>query len=352
MSLSRNFADSMSESLKHIVASETLSTVETKGVLVQVSLQVMSADAMIDAANPILGQAPKALNRVSVGIARDKDFTRVMDALVLVAHRFQRIVRDIFISKNRAVRHGPLDNVGHQRCGLRIRHDPGDDSAFAFDHAKNGSFTSPAGAVMLAFARVFVLLQTTVKTFVSFNLAGQFRAIVAFVQHRANLLEYTPCGFIGDAKLPFQLLRTDSAPRAGHQIHRIEPELQRGGRILEDRAAHRMFVMSAKLAAIGRARRGTMMLGYLLAFRAENAVWIEPFNELFKASCIVWIFALELNQGIGAVGNARTYRVIAIDLAHTTRVAEDGTGVKGILTLIRTVPEIACNACAGVRICA
>ena len=306
----------MGESLKHIVASETLSTVETKGVLVQVSLQVMSADAMIDAANPILGQAPKALNRVSVGIARDKDFTRVMDALVLVAHRFQRIVRDIFISKNRAVRHGPLDNVGHQRCGLRIRHDPGDDSAFAFDHAKNGSFTSPAGAVMLAFARVFVLLQTTVKTFVGFNLARQFSAIVAFVQHRANLLEYSPCGFIGDAKLPFQLLRTDSAPRRSHQKYGVKPEFQRRGRILEDRPAHRMLVMPAILTGIGRTLGNAVMSRNALAFWTEDAVRVKPVFQPFQARRIIWELALKFHHRERAIRSAEADGIITIRFAH------------------------------------
>ncbi|SRR6266849_4467785 len=132
----------MSESLKHIVTSEALSTVETESILIQVGLQVMCANAVIDATNPVLCEAPKAFNRVGMGISGDKNFGRMMDALMLIAHRFQRIVRNIFISENSAARHRSLGHMRHQRCGLCIRYDLGDYPSFAFDHAKYSSLAS------------------------------------------------------------------------------------------------------------------------------------------------------------------------------------------------------------------
>ena len=78
-----------------------------------------------------------------------------------------------------------------------------------------------------------------------------------------------------------------------------------------------MFVASAKLTAIRRTRIGAMMLGNFLAFLAEDAVRIEPFNQLLKASCIVWVLALKLDQRISAVRDARPDWVIAIHHAHT-----------------------------------
>ena len=80
-----------------------------------------------------------------------------------------------------------------------------------------------------------------------------------------------------------------------------------------------MNVVAAELAAKRGASLGAMMLGYLVAFRAEDAVRVEPFNELLKASCVVWIFALKLHQRVSGLRNTRTYWVIAVDLAHGRR---------------------------------
>jgi hypothetical protein len=86
----------MNKSLKHIASSEALSSIEPESILVQVALQVIPADVVIDAANAVLGQAPKALDRVGVRVARDINLRRVMDSLVLVAHPFERAVGNVF----------------------------------------------------------------------------------------------------------------------------------------------------------------------------------------------------------------------------------------------------------------
>jgi hypothetical protein len=75
--------------------------------------------------------------------------------------------------------------------------------------------------------------------------------------------------------------------------------------------------MAAFLTRIRWALGVAMMLGDLFALRAVHAIGIEPFDQLLKTSCIVWILALEVHQGIGAIGCARPDRLIAIDLAHT-----------------------------------
>src|SRR6202023_2122084 len=117
-----------------------------------------------------------------------------------------------------------------------------------------------------ALAGVFVLFQAAVKALVHFDLARQLRAISAFIERRADLFEHAPCSFVGNAKLPLQLLGADTATRRGHQVHRVKPEFQRRCRILKDSPAHWMFVASAELTAIRWASFGAMMLGTLLAF--------------------------------------------------------------------------------------
>src|SRR5713226_627078 len=110
----------------------------------------MCANAMIDSTNAVLRQTPENFDCIGVGVARDEDLSRVMNTLMLVAHRFQRIVRDIFIGKYRTARHSSLDNVRHQRCGLGIWYDLSNDPSVPFDHTKNRSLPGPARALVLA----------------------------------------------------------------------------------------------------------------------------------------------------------------------------------------------------------
>jgi hypothetical protein len=58
---------------------------------------------------------------------------------------------------------------------------------------------------------------------------------------------------------------------------------------------------AAILARIGRPFTVAMMLRNRLAVRAEDAIGIEPFDKLIKASRIVWIVALKFHQRIGTV---------------------------------------------------
>jgi hypothetical protein len=61
----------MSESLKHIVPSEAFSAIEPESILVEVHLQILRADVVINAANPVLCRAPETFNGVCVHVARD-----------------------------------------------------------------------------------------------------------------------------------------------------------------------------------------------------------------------------------------------------------------------------------------
>jgi len=307
------FFDLAYECLEHIVPSDALSAIEAERIFIQVHLQILRGDAVIDAANAVLCGTPEAFNRVRVCIARDIDTLTVMDTLVLIAAPFERVVGDIFVREDDALGQYSLLDMRNERCSLGVRNNFSYNFAAAFNQTEYGRFASAASPRVLPFIPMLVFLQSAIETFVRFNLAGQWPI---FIEHRADLVKDTPCAFVRNAKLPLQLFGADSASRRSHQVHGIKPEFQRRGRILKDCADHRMLMTSTELAAIGRASLGAMMLGYLLAFRAENSVGVEPFNQLLKASCVVWILALELHQRIGGIRSARTERIVAIDLAH------------------------------------
>src|ERR1700730_7854867 len=100
LSLLNSFFDSPHERVKHIVASETLPSIEAEGVLVQICLQIFGADVVRDAANPILCQTPEAFNRVRVRIPAHVDVCRMMDAPVVEAHRTESFIEPCLIGKD------------------------------------------------------------------------------------------------------------------------------------------------------------------------------------------------------------------------------------------------------------
>ena len=69
----------------------------------------------------------------------------------------------------------------------------------------------------------------------------------AILRHQlvANQVRHAPRRLVGDAKLPLKLLRRDAAPSAGHQVHRVEPQVQRRGRLVKDRPGRRVQVVAA-----------------------------------------------------------------------------------------------------------
>lgn len=169
---------------------------------------------------------------------------------------------------------------------------------------------------MLAFRCVLVFLQTAVKAFVYFNFPRQIRAVAAFVQHRPKLLQHAPCALIGHAKLALQLLRTDTALGRRHKVDCLEPEFQRSSGILKDGPAHRVLVVPAILAGVGRALGFTIMFSNRLTLRAKNTFWMEPFHKPFETSRIIRKVALKLHDSIRAVRCPGPKGWVAVNLAH------------------------------------
>src|SRR5690349_14346242 len=51
----------------------------------------------------------------------------------------------------------------------------------------------------------------------------------------ADQVAHAPCGLVGDAQLALDVLGGDPASCAGHQVDHVEPQVQRRGRLVEDR---------------------------------------------------------------------------------------------------------------------
>lgn len=258
---------------------------------------MFGADVVINATNPVLGQAPKAFQSVHVRFAFDVDIRGVIDALVLIAKLRERPVHTRLIAENHAAGHNAFSHVRQECVSLNIWQNARHDAALALYSAPY--WRLPYWSFWIAIQSLFemlVLFFSAVKTFVNFNFAREFRSISVFVQQRTNPIEHSPRGFVRDANLTLDLLGADTASRRGHQEDGVKPEFQRRGRILEDRAAHRVFMVSAELARIRRPVCDAMMLGDLLTLRTEDAVWIESALEPFEARCIVWEFAVKLHH--------------------------------------------------------
>lgn len=62
--LRSDFLDSVGEGLKHIVPTKTRPPIKSKGVFIEVALQILLPDVVIDATDTVLSQAPEAFNRI------------------------------------------------------------------------------------------------------------------------------------------------------------------------------------------------------------------------------------------------------------------------------------------------
>src|SRR5438045_5950766 len=71
-----------------------------------------------------------------------------------------------------------------------------------------------------------------------------------FGEERANLPEHAPCGLVGDASLPLNLFRGDAATSGTHEVHRVEPSLERSSGLLEDGSGQRVNVVAAMVTGI------------------------------------------------------------------------------------------------------
>lgn len=199
--------------LEHIAPAKALSAIESEGVFVQIRLQILGADVVIDATNSVLGQAPKAFNRVRVRIAINVDFSGVMHAPVRIAKAGQWLIGVRFISENGRSWQDSLAKIRQERSLLCVSDDFSDYAPATLDGSPNCLLIASLRAVRirLFLVGVLILIPSAEKAFVALDVTRQ--VVNVLVQHRTNLLEHSPRAFIRHADLALDLFGADSASR-------------------------------------------------------------------------------------------------------------------------------------------
>jgi len=287
--------DLMQEASKHGLHIEAPIVSET--VLVQVGLQIVTANRVINAFDSILDQRPEPFDSLGVHIASDVDFLAMTDApmVVVVRGSGESVIDGVVIREHKVRWQDVLFNQPLHRIFLHIGSHESADAAFTLNNSDHGRFSF---LVRRASAALHSLFAAKVH-FVHFDrllASAQLRSVFGFIQHGANLLEHAPRGFVGHASLALNLLRGNSASRLRHEVDGIEPSRERSGRFVEDSSSSRVNVMAAMVARVRRSAHDTMVLGQGFALRAIDALRVEAIAKPLKAGRIIWELLLEVFQ--------------------------------------------------------
>ena len=87
----------------------------------------------------------------------------------------------------------------------------------------------------------------------SISTARQRRVVVLAHQFVADEGEHPPRRLVGHAQLALKLLGRNATTSAGHEVHGVEPQVQRRGRLVEDRPRCRVDVSDHSRAGPGLA---------------------------------------------------------------------------------------------------
>lgn len=250
----------------------------------------MASDVVVHARKTPLNQAPESLNRVRVNVARDVDLGAVIDSMMLVSACAESDVSVPFVCENHSARKNVLFDDSFQRGSLRVIGQNSLDAALPLrdaDHGLLAQFVAGHRATAAALALAAEI------GFVNLNLARELAAVASrpdgfVIQHGANLLEHAPRGFVGHACLTLNLLCRDAAARLRHEVDRVEPQLQRRGRLVKDRVRRGVDVVTAVVARVGRAARYAVMQGLTATLDAvRSAVRVEAAEQPLQTRGIV-----------------------------------------------------------------
>src|SRR6266850_1115979 len=270
--------------------------VVAEGVFVKVALQVLRAHAVVHAADSTLHKTPESLNRLGVNVTRDVNSRAVIDAPMGVSRRFQSVVGNKLIGVNGARRKNVFLRQTMQSHFLRVRRYTRHYAAnapvlAALHHSHDRNLVTPVGwastlADSLPLSAVVHLIHLHRRTL-------QLQTVLG--QETPNLAEHAPRSFVGDASFPLNLLCGDAATSRTHEVHRVEPSLERSGGLLENSASQRIDVIPARLAGIGGAASNAVVLPLDAALRAfGHAVRPTLFLDAFKAGIVARKLGIEL----------------------------------------------------------
>src|SRR5438874_999575 len=277
-----------------------MSPVVAKAVFVKVGLQVLRAHAVIYSADSTLHKAPESLNRLGVNVARDVDSRAVVYPAMGVTLRFQFVVRNVFIGVNGARRKDVFLSKPVNGFPLSVRSNASHYAAYApvlaaFHHANDRNLVAPerwpsALADSLPLAAVVHLIHLNRRTL-------QLQTVLG--QETPNLAEHAPRGFIGDASFPLNLLRGNTATSGTHEVHRIEPSLERSSGLLKNGASERIHVIPAMVTSESGTTRHAIVLALDTALLAlSHTVRPALFLDVFKARIIARKLSVKIRHGV------------------------------------------------------
>jgi hypothetical protein len=212
-----------------------LSSVVAKGLLVQVSEQVVGLNADVGAVELPLHETPEIFHRVRVDVAVHV-FDSVVDDGVLVL-RLQAVVGFQFVAEDCGASFDALTNNRLKVFLLAGPYVPYYDLAAALHHSERDFLTLRAASSndALTFRLMHITRLAADEGLVNFDLTGQLRSVLV-LHSFANTVEHEPCSLLGQAKVSRNLIATHAVLAVRHQPHGREPLAQRDRRFIEDRA--------------------------------------------------------------------------------------------------------------------
>jgi hypothetical protein len=282
---------------------------------------------MIDTANPVLDETPESFDAVGVNIAANIDPIGMPYGLMSIGERLaaripqesHAVVAAQFIGIDHTTGSDVLLDDSSQGEAIHFRHDFRHNLTAALDNGHDREFLFVA-AHRTASAS---LADAAIVGFVYLN-RWSLQLQIALREKRANLLEDAPCGFVGDASLALNLLSGDAAPSRPHQVHGVEPSLERSSGLLKDGPSKRINLSAAMVAAICGAALDSVVLALHAALGAlSNAARPALLHHVVKAGVVIRKLFVEVPNGIAEwLGNALFDSHNAVSVANTLRVVK------------------------------
>src|SRR5271157_93869 len=290
---------------------------------------------MIDTANPALHQRPEPFDGLRMHVSAYVDMLCVPDAMMLIARLRKRVIDGILIGVDGGLGQHVFFDVRHDRGALDIRHRHGPNLPFALHYAK---YRRLVRSIQSGTTLARVAPRTS---YIGLVYLDRIPAVESYIvlQHQLvpNQVGHAPRRLVGDAKFTFQLLRGDSASRACHQVHRIEPQVQGRRRLMEDRPSRGMNVMTAsgtrpRLTLLrSRIAREFRSAAALVAHGMDSVFRVPIAPQPFKAGCIVGKLSHELHQRILGIRGLCAYWFVSIYWRHKKIMPLFTYTVKGYL---------------------
>ena len=235
-------------------------------------------------ANTTLQLAPESFNGVGMSIAAYPLLGGVIHRQMPVRIFPQSLVGGPFIGADGRSRLNEFGDVGEQGFDACVWHDAGNDITIPLDHAEyDGLAFGPASREALFSTST----PATNVSLIGFHMTREWGIAVNLCHVLADFVAHAPRSLVGHAQLALQFLRGYAVARRGEQIHGVKPFLHGRPRARKGCPNHRVNVMAAPLAHIGRLLAETMKLGVLPALRAIALFAVANPHKMIEAGVVV-----------------------------------------------------------------